>query len=113
VYDTIYACQDRKDDKNAGVKSTALLFGEWIKPILAGFASMVVGGFVWAGIHLELTWPYWVISVAGSAAHFAWQLIATDLNKGEECWKTFKSNGRLGAYIWVGIFASYYLKVVP
>ena len=32
VYDTIYACQDREDDVHAGVKSTALLFGSYVRP---------------------------------------------------------------------------------
>src|SRR5204862_2203781 len=36
-YDTVYAHQDREDDALIGIKSTALLFGERTKPILAGF----------------------------------------------------------------------------
>lgn len=112
VYDTIYACQDRKDDKKAGVKSTALLFGDWIKQILAVFATIVVAAFAFAGVRLHMTWPYWAVSVGFTAVHFAWQLIAVDLDNGLDCWSTFKSNGRLGFYIWVGTFASYYLKVV-
>ena len=34
-YDTIYAHQDREDDALIGIKSTALLFGEHTKPMLA------------------------------------------------------------------------------
>ena len=34
-YDTIYAHQDREDDALIGIKSTALLFGERTKPMLA------------------------------------------------------------------------------
>lgn len=36
VYDTIYAHMDRRDDEAAGIKSTARLFGEHTKPVLAG-----------------------------------------------------------------------------
>ena len=36
-YDTIYAHQDREDDALIGIKSTALLFGERTKPMLALF----------------------------------------------------------------------------
>ena len=36
-YDTIYAHQDREDDALIGIKSTALLFGERTKPMLAVF----------------------------------------------------------------------------
>ena len=38
-YDTIYAHQDREDDALIGVKSTALLFGENTRPMLAAFYS--------------------------------------------------------------------------
>src|ERR1700754_4284689 len=36
-YDTIYAHQDRDDDSLIGIKSTALLFGENTRPLLAVF----------------------------------------------------------------------------
>ena len=36
-YDTIYAHQDREDDLLIGIKSTALLFGENTRPMLASF----------------------------------------------------------------------------
>ena len=35
--------QDRKDDVKAGVKSTALLFGDYVKPILGIFGATFVG----------------------------------------------------------------------
>jgi 4-hydroxybenzoate polyprenyltransferase len=108
VYDTIYACQDRKDDKKAGVKSTALLFGDHIKSILTVFAAVVVGAFAWMGVQLNLGLPYWVITVGLSITHFAWQLITVDLDHGLDCWTKFRSNGLLGLTIWSGIFACYY-----
>ena len=36
-YDTIYAHQDREDDLLIGIKSTALLFGDNTRPMLASF----------------------------------------------------------------------------
>jgi 4-hydroxybenzoate polyprenyltransferase len=36
LYDTIYAHMDIRDDKAAGIKSTARLFGDSTKPILTG-----------------------------------------------------------------------------
>src|SRR6266852_4305214 len=41
-YDTIYAHQDREDDALIGLKSTALLFGERTKPMLAAFYGAAV-----------------------------------------------------------------------
>jgi 4-hydroxybenzoate polyprenyltransferase len=91
------------------VKSTALLFGDHIKQVLAIFAVVVIGGFVWIGVQLDLSWPYWVITVGFAALHFAWQLITVDLDHGLDCWSKFKSNGHLGFIIWSGIFANYYI----
>ncbi|MGZ9103729.1 MAG: 4-hydroxybenzoate octaprenyltransferase, partial [Rhodoplanes sp.] len=48
-YDTIYAHQDREDDALVGVKSTALLFGERTKPMLALFYGAAVALIAWAG----------------------------------------------------------------
>src|SRR3954447_19619131 len=42
AYDTIYAHQDREDDLMIGIKSTALLFRERTKPILAVFYTGAV-----------------------------------------------------------------------
>src|SRR5437660_7259067 len=41
-YDTIYAHQDREDDALIGIKSTALLFGERTKPMVAAFYALGV-----------------------------------------------------------------------
>ena len=41
-YDTIYAHQDREDDALIGIKSTAILFGEHTKPLLAVFYALAV-----------------------------------------------------------------------
>ncbi len=45
VYDTIYAHQDKTDDVHAGVKSTALLFGDKTKPVLSAFSAGTIGLF--------------------------------------------------------------------
>jgi 4-hydroxybenzoate polyprenyl transferase len=50
VYDTLYAHQDKKDDRKLGLKSTALTFGDtWTKPILTGCAAVTWGGWMLAG----------------------------------------------------------------
>src|SRR5216683_18452 len=48
-YDTIYAHQDREDDALIGIKSTALLFGERTKPLLAVFYTLAVVLIAMAG----------------------------------------------------------------
>jgi len=109
VYDTIYACQDRKDDVKAGVKSTALLFGDWVKPILSLFAIAFVGTLAYAGLETNQGWLYFLISVGGPAAHLLWQLVTLDVNVPEDCWRKFDSNGNLGYIVLGGMLAEWYL----
>ena len=63
----LYVCQDKLDDVHAGVKSTALLFGDSTRIWLSGFAAMSVAGLTLAGAsscsrpcaQLQLTMPLW------------------------------------------------------
>lgn len=78
-YDTVYAHQDIKDDEAAGVKSTARLFGDRAKPIVAGFygaqiALLLAGGWV-AGLALWTFLPLVAVVAVLLARHLAaWRL---------------------------------------
>ena len=111
-YDTIYAHQDKLDDVNVGVRSTALLFGEQTKPILATFGTAFVGLLSVGGWLNGQGLPFWICSVGGAAAHLAWQLRGVDLNSRESCWERFKANRDLGAIVWSGLVADYLIKVL-
>ena len=62
-YDTIYALQDREDDRRIGVKSSALFFGTWtwlaVGTSLAGMLSLVGTAGRLSGIGPML---YWVLA---------------------------------------------------
>jgi 4-hydroxybenzoate polyprenyltransferase len=88
LVDTIYACQDMKDDIKVGVRSTALLFGSWIRPLLVLCACTFVFTLAYAGILNEQGIPYFAISVCGTAAHLIWQFATVDLEDPESCWST-------------------------
>lgn len=85
-YDTIYACQDKKDDVKAGVKSTALLFGNSIKLVLASFAAIMMTALVLVGILNNHQLPYFMLSVGGGSAYLAVQLYAVDTDSPKSCW---------------------------
>jgi 4-hydroxybenzoate polyprenyltransferase len=94
-YDTIYAHQDREDDLLIGIKSTALLFGENTRPMLAGFYAaavvlIAIAGFM-AGGHLVFA-----IGLIAFAAHLAWQVKRLDVNDPAHCLTLFKSNRDAG-----------------
>ncbi|KAF7329984.1 4-hydroxybenzoate polyprenyltransferase, mitochondrial [Mycena kentingensis (nom. inval.)] len=107
-YDTIYACQDKKDDVKAGVKSTALLFGNSIKRVLALFASLMIAGLALAGRLNHQQLPFYVISVGGGSAYLAVQLYTFNPDSPKSCWAAFHRNGfNLGGLIWAGFLADY------
>jgi 4-hydroxybenzoate polyprenyltransferase len=106
-YDTIYAHQDREDDLLIGIKSTALLFGERTKPMVAGFygaAAVLIGiAGILAGGQL-----IFVLGLIAFAAHLAWQVTRLDISDPAHCLRLFKSN-RDAALI---LFAAMLLEAV-
>jgi len=94
-YDTIYAHQDREDDALIGVKSTALLFGERTKPMLAVSYTLAVlliataGWSVGAGVVFSL-------GLLAFAVHLAWQIRRLDIADPANCLVVFKSNRDAG-----------------
>ncbi|KAJ3576692.1 hypothetical protein NP233_g259 [Leucocoprinus birnbaumii] len=109
LYDTIYACQDIKDDIKMGAKSTAILFGSWIRPLLILIATAFLVLLTVAGVLNGQGWPFFVISVGGTAIHVIWQFLTVDLDVPESCWRNFKRNGHLGWPLWVGLMLDYLL----
>jgi 4-hydroxybenzoate polyprenyltransferase len=82
--------QDKADDVRAGVKSTALLFGSWIKPILALFAFAFIFLLAVSGYLNGNGAAYFLISVGGSLLHFLWQLVTLRVNDPRDCWQKFQ-----------------------
>ena len=94
-YDTIYAHQDKADDREIGVKSTALLFGAQTKPWLAGFYAGTIALLAASGMSVGAAWPYYV-AIAAAALHFVWQVATIDLDDPGDCLAKFKSNRDAG-----------------
>lgn len=87
VTDTIYACQDIKDDIKMGAKSTAILFGSWIRPFLIVIGFSFIALLTVAGILNDQGWPFFVISIGGTTIHIIWQFLTVDLDVPESCWR--------------------------
>jgi 4-hydroxybenzoate polyprenyltransferase len=101
-YDTIYAHQDREDDALIGIKSTAILFRERTKPMLAVFYSAAVGLIGLAGT-LAGGGVYFAIGLAAFAAHLAWQIFSLDINDPSHCLKLFKANRDAGLILFLAM----------
>jgi 4-hydroxybenzoate polyprenyltransferase len=94
-YDTIYAHQDREDDALIGIKSTALLFGERTKPMLAVFYTLAVVLLAAAGF-TSGAGVIFAIGLAVFAAHLAWQIRRLEIARPDNCLAVFKSNRDAG-----------------
>jgi len=111
-YDTIYACQDKKDDAKAGVKSTALLFGSYTKAVLGTFSAIMVAALFVAGIMNQQQLPYFLLSVVGCALYLGIELYTVDIDSPKSCWDVFHRNGfNLGGLVWAGLLVDYLLAV--
>ncbi|KAF9025660.1 4-hydroxybenzoate polyprenyl transferase [Hymenopellis radicata] len=111
-YDTIYACQDMKDDVKAGVKSTALLFGSRVKSYLAFFGLCFLTALVTVGLLNHQSYAFFLVALIGGGAHLLWQLTSVQVGKPESCWKVFHRNGfYLGAIIECGLLLDYLMTV--
>jgi 4-hydroxybenzoate polyprenyltransferase len=102
AYDTIYAHQGRDDDLIAGLKSTALLFGERTKPMLAVFfaGAVVLIGLAFATAHAGVV--AW-IGLLAFAIQLAWQVWRIDIHDPALCLVIFKSNRDAGLILFAGL----------
>ena len=97
-YDTIYAHQDKEDDIMAGIKSTALKFGENSKTWVGGFYALSIASILGAHITTGNTYTTSIL-VLIPTLHFAWQLRAWNPNNQSSSLSIFKSNQIAGLLI--------------
>jgi 4-hydroxybenzoate polyprenyltransferase len=103
-YDTVYAHQDREDDALIGIKSTALLFGDQTKPMLAIFFCLAVILIGTAGALAGAGMLFW-LGLAAFAAHLVWQIVRLDIRSAAVCLAVFKSDRDAGLILFVGMVA--------
>ena len=101
-YDTIYAHQDREDDLLIGIKSTALLFAQNTRPMLAIFYAGAVALIGTAGVMAGGGWVF-LIGLAAFAAHLAWQVARLDIDDPAHCLMLFKSNRDAGLILFAAM----------
>lgn len=110
-FDTIYACQDRKDDIKVGVRSAAVLLGDSVLLFTSTCASLLVVLLAYVGTVNQQGIRFFGISVAGSALHLIWQYATLDVHDGKSCMLNFTRNGQMGWIIWGGMLLDYFVKL--
>ncbi|MFV1982259.1 MAG: 4-hydroxybenzoate octaprenyltransferase [Thiohalomonadales bacterium] len=108
IYDTMYAMVDRDDDMKIGIKSTAILFGDADKIILALFQILLIFGFILLGSELHLN-RYYYIGLAVSSCFFVYQQYLIRNRDKDLCLKAFLNNNWFGLGIYLGIISHYVL----
>ena len=83
--DTIYACQDKKDDANAGVKSITLVLQNNVKIALGFFAAVLVSSWLICGVLTGCGMAYFLITVVGGGFVLAYDLFNIDLDDPKSC----------------------------
>src|SRR5882762_8131880 len=84
---TVYACQDRKNDIKAGVKSATIILGDRVVPFAKACSAVCVGSLVVAGYRNGRSVLYWVILVC-AAAHLYREFAILDVRSTESCYGT-------------------------
>ena len=108
AYDTLYAMVDREDDLKIGIKSTAILFGEADKLIVAILQVLVILTLALLGQQLSLGIFYYLslVGAAGLFAHQQWMIKDRDQSR---CFQAFLNNHWIGSLVFAGVFLDYLL----
>ena len=103
VYDTMYAMVDKDDDLKIGVKSTAILFGDYDRHIMAVLQVIILGLLVTIGIMQNSGLAYYLgLSVAAGLSVYQQKLI---FHRDKAlCFKAFLNNNWFGLAVFIGLF---------
>ena len=101
AYDTIYALIDRDDDVHAGIKSTAIIFGDLDRAMIGFMHGITLISLVFAGQKFELSWPYFA-GLGLMALTFIYQHWLIRRRDPQACLTAFINNAWSGALLYLG-----------
>lgn len=109
AYDTMYAMVDRDDDLKIGVKSTAILFGQWDRHIIGLFQLAFLALMVLAGRAFDLGPLFYIgLLVASGFAFYHQRLIRA--RQRDACFKAFLNNNLLGMAVFIALALDYLVR---
>ena len=102
----MYAMADRQEDLKIGVKSTAIIFAEYDRLIIAVLQILfTLGMFVIAW--LVQAGMFFYLGIAGSIIFSVYQQYLIRHRQEKKCFQAFLNNHWLGMVIFIGIFIDY------
>lgn len=102
AYDTLYAMVDRDDDLKIGVKSSAILFGDADRAIIAVLQSMVILILILVARQAELGTAFY-LGVITMACLFVFQQHLARFRERDGCFKAFLNNNWAGFAVFLGL----------
>lgn len=108
MYDTFYAMADREDDLQAGVKSTAILFGRYDLVLQALLQLGYLLIMILVALQLQFSMVFYV-SLVMAAMLFIYQLHLSRQRERNACLQAFLNNNWVGAVVFLGIVLHYQL----
>lgn len=106
AYDTMYAMVDREDDLKIGVKSTAILFADGDRLIIAGIQAAMLLTLLWVGVLAGLGAGYRLGLLAALVLAGYQQYLIRD-RQPDRCFQAFLNNHWFGAVVFLGIVLDY------
>ena len=98
--------QDKADDREIGIGSTALLFGDRSRQILSACSVTSIACVAYAGI-ANGQGPLFFTGVGLAAAQLARVVKRTDFDNEQSCWDGFVGCGWSGFWVWMGALADF------
>jgi 4-hydroxybenzoate polyprenyltransferase len=104
AFDTFYAMVDRPDDIKIGVKSTAVLWGEYDRWVIAGLQLAVLLSLAMIAVYYRLGWTFYVgWGVASLLAVYQQYLIRH--REPAACFRAFLNNHWFGCALFLGLWS--------
>ncbi len=107
AYDTMYGMVDREDDLKVGMKSTAILFGDYDRLMVGLFQALFLLALLLIGLDLGMSMPYYLGLGAGGLLLGYQQFLIAD-RAPAHCFIAFLNNHWVGALIFAGLMFHYY-----
>ena len=109
AYDTMYAMVDRDDDLAIGVKSTAILFGQYDRLVVGILQVLTLALFAWVVFINQMS--IWVtLALVATTLLFGYQQWMIRNRDREQCFRAFLNNHYAGLILALGLGGHYLIQ---
>jgi 4-hydroxybenzoate polyprenyltransferase len=102
AYDTAYAMVDRDDDLRLGLRTSAITFGRFDVIAIAVCYVLLLFGVLWVAYLAQLNELFW-LGWVGALICAIYYVSLVRTRQREACFKAFRQNNWLGAFLFLGI----------